>query len=199
MLFCSAATRQAQELVHRAHPGGVAAGQIVVDRHQVDAAAGQGVEIHGHGGHEGLAFAGLHLGDGALVQHHRPHHLHVERAHAGGPLGGLAGDREGLGHEIVERLPLGEPFLELAGLRREARSRRAPTSAGSRAATLATASSSSLSFFPSPKRSILSTTLIMKKPCLLWSRAPRPSSMAAPAEGRAAGESHSQVCASISP
>ena len=105
-----------EELVHRAHPGGVAAGQVVVDGDEVDAAAGQGVEIHRHRGDQGLALAGLHLGDGALVQHDGPHDLHVEGAHAGGALRGLPGHGEGLGHEIVERLSAGEPFSELRGL-----------------------------------------------------------------------------------
>ena len=100
--------REAEELVDRAHPGRVAAGQVVVDRDHVHAAAGQGVQIHRHGGDQGLALAGLHLGDGALVEHDRAHDLDVERAHAGGPLGRLPRDREGLGHEVVEGLAVGE-------------------------------------------------------------------------------------------
>ena len=39
------ADRDAQRLVDRPHPAGVAAGQVVVDRHQVDVDAGQGVQV----------------------------------------------------------------------------------------------------------------------------------------------------------
>ena len=70
------------------------------------AAPGQGVEVDRHGGDQGLAFAGLHLGDGALVQDDGAHDLHVEGAHARGPPGRLARDGEGLGHEVVEGLAL---------------------------------------------------------------------------------------------
>jgi hypothetical protein len=75
------AHRQAQEVVDGAHPLGVAAGQVVVDGDDVDAAAGQPVEGGGERRDEGLALAGLHLGDLALVQDDAAHHLDVEMAH----------------------------------------------------------------------------------------------------------------------
>ncbi len=99
--------RETQELVDRAHPGRVAAGQVVVDRDHVHAAPGEGVQIDRHGGDQGLALAGLHLGDGALMQHDRAHDLDVEGAHARGALRRLARHREGLGHEIVQGLARG--------------------------------------------------------------------------------------------
>jgi hypothetical protein len=45
-------------------------------------AAGQGVQNHGQGGDQGLALAGLHFRDLALVQDHAAHELDVEMAHA---------------------------------------------------------------------------------------------------------------------
>ena len=57
------ADRHAEELVDLAHPLGVAAGEVVVDGDDVDALAGERVEIDGKRGDERLAFAGLHLGD----------------------------------------------------------------------------------------------------------------------------------------
>ena len=54
---------QAEEPVDLPHPFGVAAGEVVVDRDDVDALAGERVEIDGQGGDQRLAFAGLHLGD----------------------------------------------------------------------------------------------------------------------------------------
>ena len=87
-----------------AHPLGVAAGQVVVHGHHVHATAGEGVEVGGQGGHEGFAFAGLHLSDLALMQHHAADQLHIEVAHAEHPLAGLANHGKGLGQELIEKL-----------------------------------------------------------------------------------------------
>ena len=72
---------EAEKGVDLAHPACVAAGQVVVDGHDVDALAGQGVQVDGHGGRERLALAGLHLRDLALVQRYAAHDLHVEGPH----------------------------------------------------------------------------------------------------------------------
>ena len=69
-----------RKLVDLAHPFGVAAGEVVVDRDDVDALAGERVEIDRQRGDQRLAFAGPHLGDGALVQHHAADQLDVEMA-----------------------------------------------------------------------------------------------------------------------
>ncbi len=76
-----AADGQAQELINRAHPFAVARGQIIVDRDDVDAAAAQGVEIDGHGGDEGFAFAGGHFGDFALMQGDAADELDIKGDH----------------------------------------------------------------------------------------------------------------------
>ena len=68
------------------------------------ALAGQRVEVHRQRGGEGLAFAGAHLGDLAVVEHHAADQLHVEVAHAVDPLAGLADDRKGFGQQRVEAL-----------------------------------------------------------------------------------------------
>ena len=77
----NAADGQAQELVNRAHPFAVARRQIIVDGDDMHAPAGQGVEINRHGGDQGLAFAGGHFRDLALVQGDAAHQLHVEGDH----------------------------------------------------------------------------------------------------------------------
>ena len=69
-----------QEPVDAAHPLGVAPGQVVVDGDEVHALAGEPVEVGGQGRHEGLALAGLHLGDPAEVQRRAAHQLDVEVA-----------------------------------------------------------------------------------------------------------------------
>ena len=90
--------RQSVEFVHRAHPFGVALGQVVVDRHHVHALACQCVEEYGERRHEGLSFARGHLGDLALVEHHAAEELHVVVHHvpfdvvaAREPVGGVDG------------------------------------------------------------------------------------------------------------
>ena len=102
--------------MYLAHPLAVAAGQVVVDGDDVHALAGQRVEIGGQHGHEGLALAGLHLGDAALMQHHAADQLHAEGLHAQHAPRGLAHGGVGLGQDVVERLAVCEPILELLRL-----------------------------------------------------------------------------------
>ena len=110
-------TVEPEELVDLAHPFGVALGEVVVDGDDVDAAAGERVEIDRQRRDQRLAFAGLHLGDLALVQHHAADELHVEMALAERALGGLAHGGEGRHQQIVERGAVGELLLELVGAR----------------------------------------------------------------------------------
>ena len=81
--------------------------EVVVDGDDVDALAGERVEVDGQRGDQRLAFAGLHLGDLALVQHHAADQLHVEVALAERALGGFAHGREGGNEKVVERGALG--------------------------------------------------------------------------------------------
>ena len=107
---------QAQEPIDLAHPFRVALGQIVVDRDDVHAIAGQCVEVGWEDGDEGFAFAGLHLGDAPLVQHDAAHDLHAVWPHAEHAAGRLAADREGLRQQIVERLARRQPVFEFLRL-----------------------------------------------------------------------------------
>ena len=81
---------------------GVAPGEVVVDGDDVDAAAGERVEDRRPRRDEGLALAGLHLGDPALVEHDAAHELDVVVAHPEGPLHRLAAGGEHLGQGLVE-------------------------------------------------------------------------------------------------
>jgi hypothetical protein len=82
----------------------------------VDALPGEGVEVRGHRGDEGLSFTRFHLRDEALVQGGGPHHLDVEVALPDGPLGRLADAGERLGQEVLQRLALLHAPAELVGL-----------------------------------------------------------------------------------
>ena len=104
-----------EEVVDAAHPLGLELGQVVVDRDDVDALALEGVEVGRQRRDQGLALAGLHLGDVAEVERRATHDLHVEVALAEHPAGGLAHGGERLGHQVVEALALGQPLLELVG------------------------------------------------------------------------------------
>ena len=104
---------QAKEAMHLAHPLGVTLGQIVVDGDDVDALAGQRVQIGGEGGHQSLALAGLHLGDPALMQHDAAHQLHPVGTHPQHPVCSLPHGGKGLRQNVVQRFAVGETLLEL--------------------------------------------------------------------------------------
>ncbi len=109
------ADSEAEELVDLAHPLGVALGQVIVDGDDVDAAARQRVQIDRQGGDQGLAFAGLHLRDPAVVQDHSADQLHVEVALTQRSLGGFATGRECRDQNVVEGLALRQFLPELHG------------------------------------------------------------------------------------
>ena len=99
-----------------AHPLGVAAGEVVVDRDEVDALATEAVEVGRQGGDEGLALAGLHLGDPAEVQRRAAHQLDVEVPLTDDSNGGFTRDGEGLDGDVVEVGAVVEALAELGSL-----------------------------------------------------------------------------------
>ena len=109
-MFWMTPTRHAEPLVDRAHPLGVALGEVVVDRDEVDALAGERVQVERQRRDERLALAGLHLGDVALVEDDPAHQLDVEEALPDRALARLADGGEGLEEELVERLAVLEPL-----------------------------------------------------------------------------------------
>ena len=110
------ADAHAEGLVDAAHPFGVAFGQVIVDRDHVNALAAERVEVAGQGGHQRLAFAGLHFGDFAVVQHHAADQLHVEMAHVEEAAAGLADHREGFDEQVVDGGALRDALFEIDGL-----------------------------------------------------------------------------------
>ena len=108
--------RHAEEVVDRRHPVGVALREVFVDGDDVRALAGQRVQVRRKRGDEGLALAGAHFGDLAVVEHHAADQLHVEVAQAERAARRLADDREGLGQQVFEGLARGELLAELDGL-----------------------------------------------------------------------------------
>ena len=88
----NAANREPKEIVEPTHPFRVAAREIVVDRDQMHAAPGEGIEIKRQRRHERFAFTGCHLGDPAAMQNNAAQQLHVEVHHV--PRHRLIADRE---------------------------------------------------------------------------------------------------------
>ena len=84
LMLVDAIDGEAVELEEHAHPLGVALGEVVVDGDDVDALAGQCVEIDGEGGDEGFTLAGGHLGDFAAVEHDAADELDVVVDHVPG-------------------------------------------------------------------------------------------------------------------
>ena len=87
----------------RAHPAGVAAGEVVVDGHHVYTAAADGVDGGTKRTNERLPFTGAHLRDLSLMEHDGAKDLLVVRAHASGAARGLARGRKNFGQLIVKR------------------------------------------------------------------------------------------------
>jgi hypothetical protein len=100
LLVADDTDREPQEFVDRAHPVGIALREILVHRDDVDALAGERVEIRGQRGHQRLALAGAHLGDAAVVECQAADELDVEVPHLERAAGRFTDDREGLGREV---------------------------------------------------------------------------------------------------
>ena len=112
---------QAEKAVDLAHPLHIAPGQIVVDRHHVHALAGQGIQVDRQGGGQGLALAGLHLGDHAPVQDKAADELHIVMTLPEDPPACLAHHGKGLGQKLIQGGAAGYLLLELQGLGGELR------------------------------------------------------------------------------
>ena len=104
-----------EESINLAHPFRVAAGQVIVGGDDVDALALERVQIGGKGRDKRLALAGLHLGDGAAVEHRAADELHVEVPHVQHAPAGLANDGKRLGHA---GRPASRPWPAARGTRR---------------------------------------------------------------------------------
>jgi hypothetical protein len=76
------ANLKAEESVDLADPLGVAAGEVIVDGHDVHAAAAERIEEGRQHSDQRLALARAHLRNLALVQNHAADELHIEGAQA---------------------------------------------------------------------------------------------------------------------
>ena len=89
-----------EELVYRAHPHRVAAGEVVVYGDEVRAESRKPVKVQREGCHECFTLTRFHFGDSAHVEHEAAYELDVEGAHAERPSRRLAREGERLGHDL---------------------------------------------------------------------------------------------------
>ena len=107
---------EAERLVDRPHPVGVASGQVVVDRDDVHALAGERVEHHRGGRGQRLALAGPHLGDRPVVQDHAADHLDVEVPHVRAAAADLAHERERLREQFLDGFSVPRALAQRVGV-----------------------------------------------------------------------------------
>ena len=108
---------QAEELEQRTVVFGVTLRQIVVDGHDVHAAAAQGVQVGRQRRGQGFTFTGAHLGDAAVIQHHAAQQLHVEVTHAEHAFTRLTHYGEGFRDQAFQRFALLQARAEFVGFR----------------------------------------------------------------------------------
>jgi hypothetical protein len=106
---------QTEQMVDRSHPSCADFCQVVVDRDQMAPLAGQRIQIERQSRHQRFPFAGLHLGDLALVQHNAAYQLHVVVALTDSAARRLTHDGKRFGKQIIKRFAVGETLLEFVG------------------------------------------------------------------------------------
>ena len=107
---------ETQEPVNFPHPFAVAAGQVVIHRHQMHAPSGKGIEVNRHGGDQGFPFTGLHFGNGSLVQHNPADDLHIERTHPQNAKRCFPHHGESFGKQVIQRFFIGQALTEFSRL-----------------------------------------------------------------------------------
>ena len=107
---------EAKRMINSAHPLCITLCQVIIHRDQVYAPSGQCIKIKRHGGDKGFSFAGLHLGNGAVVQHDAADELNIIGPFAQNASCSFPGNGKGLKKQISQGLSLGNPLLEFNGL-----------------------------------------------------------------------------------
>ena len=100
------ADRQSEKAINLTHPFRVARREIIVHRDDIHAATSQRVEIGRQRRDQGLAFAGAHLSDLALMQDDAADHLHVEVTHSRSALACFADQGKRFRQDFLQRFLL---------------------------------------------------------------------------------------------
>ena len=97
---------QAEPVIQFAHFFGIAARQVFVDCHDMDAFFRDGIQIDGHRRSQGFTFTGLHFGNIPLMKRCSSHDLHTEWIHSKYALRCFAHRSKCFRHHVIERLAL---------------------------------------------------------------------------------------------
>src|SRR5262249_44465839 len=108
-IMLNAAYSQAEEPVDFTHPLGIPLCQVIVNSNDVDALAGEGIQVCRQSRDQGLAFSGFHLGDHAAMEHHTADQLDVEVSHTGRAFRWFADDRECFDEYLLKGIVNGAP------------------------------------------------------------------------------------------
>ena len=106
------ADTEAEEAMNLPHPFAVAACKVVVDGNNVHAFTGQGIQVCRKNRNQSFSFAGLHLGDSALMQDNSADNLYREGLHPEHAPRGLSRRGKSVGKDIVQCLPVGKTLLQ---------------------------------------------------------------------------------------
>ena len=104
---------QPQEFIDLSHPLGVTARQVIVDSDDVNALAGERIQVSGQRGDQGLTFTGAHLRDFPLVQYNTAYQLHVIMAHLYCAPTRFAHDGKCFGQDVFQRFACTVAFHDI--------------------------------------------------------------------------------------
>ncbi len=98
------------------HPLGITLRQVIIDRYNMYAFAGQGIQISRQRRDQRLAFTGTHLRDTPLMENDTADDLDPEMPKPKHPHRCLPHYRKCLRQHVVQRLAIGEPCLKFSRL-----------------------------------------------------------------------------------
>ncbi len=108
---------ETEEVIKLAHGFGIAAGEVIIDRHHMHALAFKRVEVNRQRRHQRLAFTRAHFSNAAFMQDHAADQLYVERTHTEHALGGFTRRCKSVRQQVVELLAFCECCAKFRSLR----------------------------------------------------------------------------------
>ena len=107
---------QLKELIYLTHPLGVTLCEVIVNRYDVNALAGNGIEVNRHRSNECLTFTRLHLGDTTLMEDDSADNLNSVRLHAENSPGSLSDSSKCFREKRIQRFAFLISLSELVSL-----------------------------------------------------------------------------------
>ena len=95
------ANGKTKEVINWTIPASITLGEVIVYRHNMDAAARKSVKVGREQGDQSFTFAGFHFGNVSFVERHAADKLNVKVAHAKHAVCGFANQRKGVWQNVV--------------------------------------------------------------------------------------------------